>query len=143
MINTILFATGNPAKKKLMAPIFAEYGLTCLTLADVGLTESSPAETGTTPIENALIKARAFHSKTYPIVFGADTGLEIDALNGEPGLKARRWNDHFPDDVDDETWLAYLLKRLEGVPYHQRTACFTSAWALIDPHGNEHTYELV
>ena len=48
------------------------------------------------------------------------------------------WNGLFPDDVDDETWMAYLLRRTEGVPPAQRTARYVAAWALIAPNGREH-----
>ncbi len=137
MNHTILFATRNAYKKRIFAPLFAEHGLECVTLAEAGLTNPVP-EDGRTPEENALLKARIFHSPQWPLVFGDDAGLEIDALDGEPGLQARRWNGLFPDDVDDETWLAYLLKRLEGVPFEQRTARYVAAWAILTPDGGEH-----
>lgn len=142
-MKAILFATASYAKKKLFTPIFAEYGLTCITLPDIGLAHASPSETGATPAENALLKARTFHSARWPLVFGDDTGLEVDALNGEPGLKARRWNGRFDSDVDDETCLAYLLKRLDGVPLEKRTARFVAALVLIDPNGHEHIHHIV
>jgi len=135
---SILFATRNPYKKQLFAPIFATHGIRCLTLLDVGREGREIDERGSTPEENALLKARAFHGREWPLVFGDDAGLEIDALNGEPGIQARRWNGHFTDDVDDETWLAYLLDRLKGIPLAQRTARYVAAWALIVPDGREH-----
>lgn len=143
MTFTILFATANPGKKQLFTPIFARYGLRCVTLTEAGLTDHRPAETGRTPEENALLKARPFHSSRWPLVFADDAGLEIDALNGEPGLQTRRWGGRFPDDVDDETWLRYLLARLEGIPPEKRTARFVSAWAIIDPAGDEHVRRIV
>jgi XTP/dITP diphosphohydrolase len=142
-MHTVLFATANPGKKRLFVPIFARYGLSCITPAEAGLNSNHPPETGHTPEENALLKARAFHSPQWPLVFGDDAGLEIDALNGEPGLQTRRWGGHFADDVDDETWLHYLLARLQGVPPEKRTARFVAAWALIDPAGDEHVHRLV
>jgi XTP/dITP diphosphohydrolase len=135
---SLLFATRNPFKVQLFAPIFAEHGIRCLTLQDVGLRDRRVNESGKTPKENALLKARAFHSREWPLVFGDDAGVEIDALNGEPGTQARRWRGHFADDVDDETWLAYLLHRLEGVPLAQRTARYVAGWALIAPNGREY-----
>jgi inosine/xanthosine triphosphate pyrophosphatase family protein len=95
-------------------------------------------ETGITPQENAWLKACAYHGPSWPLVFGDDAGLEIDALDGEPGVQVRRWNGRFPDEVDDETWLAYLLGRLEGVPLPERTARWLAAWVVITPDGTEH-----
>ena len=141
MIKTILFATNNFAKKGLVIPVFAEYGFDCVSLPDVGLGDCSPEETGETVVENAVLKAQAVHSDGWPLVFSNDAGLAIDALDGEPGVQTRRWNGHFPDTVDDETWLAYLLKRLQGVPLPQRTARFISAWVFIDPTGEIHTHQ--
>jgi inosine/xanthosine triphosphate pyrophosphatase family protein len=138
MAITLLFATRNPFKRELFVPVLAAHGVRCVTLADVGLGDREIDEVGETPEENALLKARAFHSPDWPLVLGDDAGLEIDALGGEPGLKARRWNGRFPDDVDDETWMAYLLQRMEGVPLERRTARYVAAWALITPDGREH-----
>ena len=141
MAVTLLFATRNPFKKELFVPVFRSHGIHCVTLADVGLT-SDVDEVGSTAEENALLKARAFHSPDWPLVFADDAGLEIDALGGEPGLKARRWNGRFPDHVDDETWMAYLLQRMEGVPPEQRTARYVAAWAVIMPDGREHVRQI-
>ena len=139
MLETILFATRNPFKAQLFAPAFAGDGLRCLTLRDAGIEGPDVAEVGTTPEANALLKTRAYHSATWPLVFGVDGGIEIDALDGEPGLQARRWGGRFGDEVDDETWLAYLLHRMEGIPLPQRTARFVAAWVLIAPDGTAHT----
>ncbi len=138
MTHTLLFATHNTYKKLLFAPMFATHGLVCLTLSGVGLSHCRVPEHGRTVQENALLKARTYHSEQWPLVLGDDAGLEIDALNGEPGLQARRWNGLFADEVDDETWLAYLLRRLEGVPPAQRTARYVAAWAVITPDGQEY-----
>jgi len=137
MAITLLFATRNAFKKEIFGPIFKANGIRYVTLIDAGL-EGDIDEIGSTPEENALLKARAFYSPEWPLVFGDDAGLEIDALGGEPGLKARRWNGRFPDDVDDETWIAYLLQRMEGVPPERRTARYAAAWAVITPDGREH-----
>lgn len=93
-----------------------------------------------TPLLNALQKARRYHTPAFPWVFADDAGLEIDALNGEPGLQARRWGGIFPDNVDDQTWLDYLLERMGHVPSGQRHARFISGWALITPTGQEFTH---
>ncbi|MBN1641667.1 MAG: hypothetical protein JXA09_10565 [Anaerolineae bacterium] len=143
MTPTILIATHNPHKVQLFAPVFAQYGIRALALQDVGIMGHRFPETGSTPQENALLKARAYRSAAWPMTFADDAALEIDALGGEPGLQVRRWGGRFPDDVDDRTWLAYLLQRLEGVPLAQRTARYVAAWALIAADGAEHVRHVV
>ena len=137
----LLFATRNPWKAKLFLPSFQRYGFAVLSLCDISA-EDLPVERGLTAVENALIKARFYHSTMHPWVFGDDAGLEIDALDGEPGLQARRWHGHFSDDVDDQTWLDYLLLRMKDVPLEKRTASFVSGWALVTPDGNVYTREI-
>ena len=140
--STVLFATQNFWKAQLFAPVFQEFGFDMLTLNDVSIDKSPPQEIGSTAIENALIKARCFHSAEYPWVFGDDAGLEIDALNGEPGVQARRWGGVFDDDVDDETWLDYLLEQMRDVPVGKRMASIVAGWVLIDPDGSVHTHQI-
>jgi len=134
----LLIATRNHTRYLLLRPIFQRYGFEVITLRDIQLDDVPNVETGRTSAENALAKARRYHSKTHPWVFGSDAGLEIDALNGEPGVKARRWGGRFAEDVDDQTWLNYLLERMKDVPPERRTARFVVAWALIAPDGSEH-----
>jgi inosine/xanthosine triphosphate pyrophosphatase family protein len=134
----LLFATHNPWKTRLFAPVFNEYGFEMVTLNDIE-PHPGPPENKPTPVENALEKAYYYHSLGYPWVFGDDAGLEVDALGGEPGVQARRWNGLFSDDVDDQVWLDYLLSRMEGVPSVDRTAAFVAGWVLIDPEGKAYT----
>jgi non-canonical purine NTP pyrophosphatase (RdgB/HAM1 family) len=138
----LLFATRNPWKVQLFMPAFQRYGFNVLTLRDISYNGDPPAEGGLTAVENALIKARHYHSIVQSWVFGDDAGLEIDSLSGEPGLQARRWNGHFADDVDDRTWLDYLLFRLRDIPLDGRTASFVSGWALVSPDGTAYTREI-
>lgn len=135
----ILIATRNPSKAALFTPLLAEYGFEVGSL--VGLPEADrEAETGTTPAENALAKARQWHSADHPWTFGDDSGLEVDALGGEPGVQVRRWGGRFTDTVPDEVWLEYLLERLRGVPPERRTARWVAAWACVAPDGSEHVH---
>lgn len=134
----ILFATRNRWKMQLFRPVFQSYGFEMLTLEDIRWEIPPPPENGATTLENALGKARHYHSQAYPWVFGDDAGLEIDALGGEPGVQARRWNGVFDESVDDQTWLDYLMVRLASVPPGERTAAFVAGWVLIDPHGQAH-----
>ena len=137
-MQTLLFATRNLRKKQLFGPVFETRGIGFVTLADVGLHDLNVDEVGATAEENALLKARAFHSPEWPLVLGDDAGLEIDALDGEPGVQTRRWNGRFADDVADEVWRDYLLERMRGVPLARRTARYVSRWAVITPDGQAH-----
>lgn len=132
----MLLSTKNRTKHRLLEPAFRRYGFAVITLLDIRADEVP--ETGRTPLENALAKARRYHGETYPWVFGQDAGLEIDALDGEPGVQVRRWGGRFPDDVDDQTWLNYLLERMKDVPPEYRTAAFIDARVIIAPDGSEH-----
>ncbi len=138
----ILFATRNPWKGQQFLPVFTAHGFSMCTLLDLPALQEAAHEAEPTPLLNALEKARRWHSPAFPWVFGDDAGLEIDALHGEPGLQARRWGGIFPDHVDDQTWLTYLLQRMAHVPAGQRSARFVSGWALINPAGQEFTHTM-
>ncbi len=127
----MLLATSNPGKLNLFGRAFAEHGFEVQAQETAGVREDAP-----TPEGNALLKARAVWQPGW-FVFADDAGLQIDALSGEPGVQTRRWNGRFDDAADDDQWLQYLLRRLEGVPLEQRTARFTSGWALLGPGGEE------
>jgi inosine/xanthosine triphosphate pyrophosphatase family protein len=138
----LLFATRNAWKTRLFTPIFRAYGFEVLTLNDLPPNNPPLPENGATAIENALSKARHYHSAAYPWVFGDDAGLEVMALNGEPGVQARRWNGIFPDDVEDQLWLDYLLDRMKDIPPRKRRAAFVAGWVLLDPAGDAHTRQV-
>lgn len=138
-MNQLLVATTNRWKTKLFEPIFSQYNFEVITLNDISTSGAAPIENGATVVENALIKARHYHSAEHQWVFGDDIGLEVKALNGEPGVQSRRWAGRFPNDVDDQVWLDYLLDRLQNVPPEERIAEFVDGWALIDPNGEAHT----
>jgi inosine/xanthosine triphosphate pyrophosphatase family protein len=142
-IEQLLFATHNPWKALQFRPIFQAYGIVMQTLAAIQPERDGAfTESGSTALANALLKANNYRSENYPWVFGDDAGLEIDALHGEPGVQTRRWNGVFSDDVDDQTWLDYLLNRMKEVPLERRTACFVSGWALVGPDNCEFTHEI-
>jgi len=138
----ILIATHNRWKYQLFAQIFAMHGFETIMLSDIEVGNDLPVENGDTVVKNARIKAQHYYSVKHPWVFGDDTGLEIEALNNEPGVQARRWNGRFPDDVDEQVWLNYLIERMKDVPPGERTAHFVDGWALLDPNGGAYTYEV-
>ncbi|MBC8333163.1 MAG: hypothetical protein H8E28_14380 [Anaerolineae bacterium] len=141
-MTTILFATQNQWKNQLFRPIFQNYGFELIGLRDAGIERERPIENGTTVAENALIKARHYCSDSFPWVFADDMGVAVDALDGEPGVQARRWGGLFPDDVENQIWLDYLLARLEGIPPKRRAATFLDGWALVSLGGGAFTREI-
>ena len=105
--------------------------LTLLSLDDVAAFDEAP-ETGATFEENALAKARdAFAATGLPSV-ADDSGLEVDALNGMPGVLSARWSGAHGDDAANT---ALLLAQLRDVPDLRRGAAFVSACALVSGSG--------
>ena len=122
----LLIATTNQSKIREYRHLLKEVSLLLMTLSDLGITKS-PEETGVTLEENALLKARFYFKKANFPVLADDTGLEIDALHGEPGIHARRWPGH---EATDQELIDYALLRLKGVPKEKRTARFRAVIAI-------------
>ena len=95
-------------------------------------------ETGNSFKENALIKARITAQKTGCLALADDSGLEVDALDGSPGIYSSRFAG---PEKDDEANNRKLLSLLEGVPLEKRTARFRCVVAAVDPQGIEITTE--
>lgn len=131
----IIFATGNAGKMKEIQMILADLGYPVLSMKEAGIALDIE-ENGTTYEENALIKARAVAAAADAIVLADDSGLEIDALQGEPGVYSARY---MGEDTSYHIKNANLIKRLEGVPDEQRTARFVCAIAAVLPDGRELT----
>jgi XTP/dITP diphosphohydrolase len=91
----------------------------------------APEEAGATYLANALAKARALAAATAEIALGEDSGLEVDALGGGPGMRSARYA---PTDAER---VGRLLRELEGVPADRRTARFRCAIAVVWPDGRE------
>lgn len=138
----LLFASSNPSKILTYEPIFQSMGLAMRDLSQIDPPDSKPIENAPTVIGNALIKARHYQSQKYSNVFAEDIGICFDALNGEPGVQARRWDGLFEDTVDDQTWMDYLLDRMKDVPQEKRTGRFVVGWAVVQADGSEHTLAL-
>lgn len=137
MNGPIVLATRNAGKLKELRPIFAEAGFEVSDLAAAGCGEEtldeSTLECFTTFAENALAKARHFHSVTgnRPCV-ADDSGLEVDALGGRPGVRSRRWasDDGFEAPDVDAANNEQLMRALKGAT--NRAARFTCAAAYVD-----------
>lgn len=127
----IIFATGNADKMKEIREIYADINADIVSMKEAGVFVEVE-ENGTTFEENALIKARAIAEKCGEIVMADDSGLEIDALNKEPGIYSARY---MGEDTSYHIKNENLIKRLEGVPDEKRTARFVCAVACVTPSG--------
>ncbi|MBE5874640.1 MAG: XTP/dITP diphosphatase [Lachnospiraceae bacterium] len=135
MKNKIVFATGNAGKVKEIRMIMADLGVEVLSMKEAGISIDIE-EDGSTYEENALIKARAVAACTDAIVMADDSGLEVDALNKEPGvLSARYMGEDTPYSIKN----GEIIKRLTGVPDEERSARFVCAIAAVLPDGRELT----
>ncbi|MGX6961460.1 ribonuclease PH [Vagococcus xieshaowenii] len=125
----IVIATNNPGKAKEFEAIFGAKGYTVKTLRDFPEIPEV-AETGKTFAENAALKAETIAERLNCLVLADDSGLMVDALNGQPGVYSARFagNDH-----NDAANNAKLLHELTGVPMEDRTAKFHCTLALAAP----------
>ena len=129
----LVLATFNRDKARELVPLLAGAGVTLRTLADFPGAES-PDENGATLLDNARIKARAALAHTGLPAVADDTGLEVDALDGAPGVHAARFAG--PDARYDDN-VRLLLERLAGVPDARRTARFRTVCVAAFPDGRE------
>lgn len=134
MKRSLVFATGNQHKlEEVQGLLGKDFALSCLK--DVGITEDIP-ETANTLQENALQKARFVFAKCQCACFADDTGLEIEALNGEPGVYSARYAGPEKNSLAN---MQLVLKKLQGVA--NRSACFRTVIAYIDSKGSEFLFE--
>jgi XTP/dITP diphosphohydrolase len=128
-----LLCTGNPGKAAELRALLP-VGIELVTLTEAGLPTDLP-ETGDTLEANALQKARYAHERTGLPCIADDTGLEVDALNGAPGVLSARYAGEAKDPAAN---MAKLLHELQGVT--DRSARFRTVIALVDGEG-ERTFE--
>lgn len=137
----IVLASRNAKKIAELKTILREQfsDLEILSLDEVGLF-GEIEETGSTFEENAMLKARAASSSGY-IGVGDDSGLTVDALNGEPGVYSARYaeRNHYAGGHDDEANNRLLLEKLEQVPDAQRGGAFVCCIACAFPDGRAFT----
>ena len=129
----LIFATGNKDKMREIREIMADCPVEILSMKEAGIV-TDIVEDGATFEENALIKARAVAEYTDGIVLADDSGLEIDALNKEPGVYSARY---MGEDTSYSIKNQNLIERLEGVPKEKRSARFVCAIAAVLPDGQE------
>jgi len=129
---TILIATGNLGKFSEIAAELSGLGVRYLSLKDFPKVPEAE-ETGYTFEENATQKARYYARCFKVFALADDSGLEVDALNGAPGVYSARYAG---TPCDDRANNEKLVRELVGIPAEKRTARFRFAMALVDPEGN-------
>jgi len=127
----LIIATRNRGKLKEIKELLAELSLEVISMEDAGIYEDIE-ENGSTFEENALIKAREVLKITGEMVMADDSGLEVDFLDGAPGIYSSRFAGEGATDEDRNNKLLNLLK---DVPYEKRTARFVCAVAVVFPGG--------
>ena len=134
MPHLLLIATGNPGKIREFRALFdahVESDWELVSPADVGLADFSVVEDGETYAENAGRKARSYANASGLPALADDSGIEVDALDGAPGLYSARYAG---EDSDDAANRAKMLRELAGVPAEQRAARFRCVIALAFPY---------
>lgn len=133
----LVLATGNPAKVLEMSALLAGVPFRLRSLGEFpGVI--MPPEDGETYADNAVAKARAVAAATRRLALADDSGLEVDALDGRPGVRSARYGG--PGLADGDR-VRLLLEAIRGVPPERRTARFRSAIAICDPAGGAQVVE--
>ncbi len=128
----VVLASKNPHKLVEISKITEQFGFELVLQSQVGV-DIDVEETGTTFEENSLLKAKAVMEATGLPAIADDSGIAVDALNGEPGIYSARYG--FDDTLDDWGRLLLLLKNTENVPDGQRQAQFVCVITFITPEG--------
>ncbi len=127
----LLIATGNTGKLRELCQLLDGIPYDIISPAEAGVECNTP-EVGKTYMENAIIKASAHAKKSNLLTLADDSGLEVDALGGEPGIRSARFG---RAGLSDSERNKLLLKSLEGVPEQERTARFICTIAIVSPEG--------
>lgn len=127
-----VIATGNRHKLEEISEMLKDFNIQVKSMVDMDLDGLEIEETGTTFEENALIKAETVCGKTGLMALADDSGLEVDALNGAPGIYSARYAG---EQGNDEANNKKLLEALKDVPLENRQARFVCALAAVFPDG--------
>ena len=131
MRRKLLLATNNQAKVGEYKSLLGYLAYELVTLAEQGIT-TIVSEVGESLEENARLKATVFADESHLVALADDSGLEVDALGGEPGRLSARYAG---EGASDRERVSYLLSRLKGVPWEKRSACFRCVIAIATPSG--------
>jgi len=132
----LLLGTNNQAKVREYRSLLADLDRKLVTMAEQGLSIEVD-EAGDSLEANARLKATVIAAQSRLLTLADDSGLEVDALGGEPGRLSARYAGANANDVER---IAYLLKRMNGVPWERRTARFRCVIALATPEGKVKLY---
>lgn len=134
----IIFATGNAGKVREVKAMLADLDMEVLSMKEAGIWAEAE-ENGTTFTENAVIKAKDIAGRMQDVIVMADdSGLVVDALNGEPGIYSARY---LGEDTPYSIKNARIMERLAGLPVEKRSARFVCAMAAVLPDGQVLTTE--
>ncbi len=133
----LLIATTNPGKLAEIKRFLADIPVELVSLKDVGISDA-PEETGISFEENAILKAKYYATESKLPTLADDGGFEIDALNGEPGVKSHRWV-HGDKENTDEELIQYTMDRMKNVPDEKRGAQLRLVLAFVLPTGEVFT----
>ena len=128
----MILASSNPHKLREFREILEPLGCEVISQKDAGI-DIEPEENGATFEENSAIKARTIYGIAKCAVIADDSGLEVDALGGEPGVYSARYGGTRDDIAHNDL----VIKKLVGVPDEKRTARFVCAITYIDSDGSE------
>jgi XTP/dITP diphosphohydrolase len=131
MMTRLLIATHNPGKLREYEDLLADLPLILTWPGREGI-DLEVEETGESFRQNAVLKAQAYAQASGLLTLADDSGLEVDVLGGEPGVFSSRYAG---PEADDEDRVRLLLRKLEGVPWEERTARFRCVIALATPQG--------
>lgn len=132
-MDKIVFATANAGKVKEIKEILADFSVEVVSLKEMGIT-ADIEENGKTFEENSLIKAREICKLTGLPALADDSGLEVDYLNGEPGIYSARYLGY---DTDYDYKNNYIINQLKEAKEAERTARFVCVISLVLPDGRE------
>ena len=135
----LLLSTGNAGKVREIRAILGDAGWRIVTPAEAGVALAPVAESGRSYSENAISKAVAAAAASGLPALADDSGIEVDALDGSPGVTSARYGG--PSMRDDHDRNALILSRLEGVPMPRRSARFRAVVALALPGDRVFTRE--
>ena len=128
----VVLASKNPHKLVEISKITEQFDIELILQSELGL-DLDIEETGTTFEENSFIKAQAVMEATGLPALADDSGIAVDALNGEPGIYSARYG--FDDTLDDHGRMMLLLKNTEHVPDGSRQAQFVCVITMVTPDG--------